>query len=56
MHPSSLDQPDGPRLGGDLGGAVTGLPGSRQPRHKEECDEHMVPINPGGFFFFFFLF
>lgn len=36
-----------------LGGAATELPGSRKPRHKEECDEHMVPINPGEFFFFF---
>lgn len=56
MHPSSLNHLNGPRLvgGGRLGGAAMGPLGSRQPRHKEECDEHMVPISPGDFFFFSF--
>lgn len=34
-----------------------GLSGSHtQPRHKEECAEHMVPISPGDFFSFSFFF
>lgn len=55
MHPESLDHPESPQLGrwgGDPGGATMGPPGSRQ--HKEECDEHMVPISPADFFFFSF--